>query len=47
VAPGIHPETPINPFKMLGGKAFNAVGFYKRGCQEKTPFLFREEGIFF
>jgi hypothetical protein len=23
------------------------VGFYKRGCQEKTLFLFREEGIFF
>jgi hypothetical protein len=23
------------------------VGFYKRGCQEKTLFLFREDGIFF
>jgi len=27
--------------------AFKPVGFYKRGCQEKTLFLFREEGIFF
>jgi hypothetical protein len=25
--PYIHPETPINPFKMLGGKVFNAVGW--------------------
>jgi hypothetical protein len=23
------------------------VGFYKRGCQAKTLFLFREEGMFF
>jgi hypothetical protein len=35
------------------GRAVDAVafrpliGFYKRGCQVKTLFLFREEGMFF
>jgi hypothetical protein len=26
---------------------YKPVGFYKRGCQDKTLFLFRVEGIFF
>jgi hypothetical protein len=29
------------------GLIYEPVGFYKRGCQVKILFLFREEGMFF